>query len=160
MNFDEYREKYQRMESEYLGLKIKQDIENRESDVSKHPKVNKDWINYARDQKFNFSGLRLPSNSNFDFYGCFGGDVQHLVSLLTIYKDFTICPTCGTRWTLDISLNGSYGVYDQCGSIIIDTLNEHNKYMEYYKLPKRIETVMDLQKVIDVIEMKMHKVEK
>lgn len=160
MNFDEYREKYQKMESEYLWLKIKQDIKNGESDLSKHPNVNKDWLDYARDQKFIFSGLRLPSNSNFDFYGCFGGDVQHLVSLLTIYKDFIICPTCGTRWTLDISLNGSYGVYDQCGSIIIDTSNEHNSYMEYYKLPKRIETVMDLQKVIDVIEMNMHKVEK
>lgn len=47
MNFDEYREKYQRIESEYLGLKIKQDIENRENDVSKHPKVNKDWLNYV-----------------------------------------------------------------------------------------------------------------
>lgn len=160
MNFDEYREKYQRMESEYLDLKIKQDIENRESDASKHPKVNKDWLNYARDQKFNFSGLRLPPNSDFDFYGCLVSDVQYLVSLLTIYKDFTICPTCGTRWTLDISLNGSYGVYDQCGQIVIDTSNEHNSYMEYYKLPKRIETVMDLQKVIDVIEMNIHNVEK
>ncbi len=160
MNFDEYREKYQRMESEYLGLKIKQNIENDESDVSKHPKVNKDWLNYARDQKFNFSGLRLQPDSDFDFYGCLGSDVQYLVSLLTIYKDFTICPTCGTRWTLDICINGNYGVYDQCGNIIVDTSNEHNSYMEYYKLPKRIETVMDLQKVLDVIEMNMHKVEK
>lgn len=160
MNFDEYREKYQKMESEYLGLKIKQDIENRESDVFKHPKVDKDWLNYARDQKFNFSGLRLPQSSDSSFYEYLNGDIQHLISLLTIYKDFTICPTCGTRWTLDISLNGSYGVYDECGQIVIDTSNEHNKYMEYYKLPKRIETVMDLQKVIDVVEMNMHKVEK
>ena len=160
MNFDEYREKYQRMESEYLGLKIKQDIENRESDASKHPKANKDWLNYARDQKFNFSGLRLPQSSDSSFYEYLNGDVQHLVSLLTVQKEFIMCPTCGTRWTLDISLNGSYMAYDECGQVVIDTLNEHNKYMEYYKLPKYIETVMDLQKVLDVIEMNMHNVEK
>ena len=35
MNFDEYREKYQRMESEYLGLKIKQDIENDDNLLNK-----------------------------------------------------------------------------------------------------------------------------
>lgn len=71
-----------------------------------------------------------------------------------------MCSTCHTRWTLDISLNGSYMIYDEYGQVVIDTLNEHNMYMEYYKLPKCIETVMDLQKVLDVIEMNMHKVEK
>lgn len=160
MNFDEYREKYQKMESEYLDLKIKQDIENRESDLSKHPNVNKDWINFARDQKFNFSGLELPNSSDSSFYKYLNGDVQHLISLLTVQKEFIMCPTCLTRWILDISINGSYMIYDGCGQVVIDTLNEHNMYMEYYNLPKYIETVMDLQKVIDVIEMNMHKVEK
>jgi hypothetical protein len=160
MNFDEYREKYRRMESEYPGIKIGQDIENYESDLSKHPNVNKDWLNYARDQKFNFSGLRLPPDSDSSFYEYLNGDIQNLISVLTIQKEFTMCPTCFTRWILDISLNGNYNVYDECGQVVIDTLNEHNKYMEYYELPKCIETVMDLQKVLDVIEMNMHKVEK
>ena len=158
MNINDYNDKYGRLDSEYIRLTVERDIAELSSELSNHPKVNKDWLDYARDQKFVFSGLRLPTGEDTDFYESFNGDIYRLVELLTIYKDFIICPTCGTRWTLDISISGEYGVYDQCGNVILDPKDESSSDMKYYKLPKRIETVMDLQKIIDFIEINTHKV--
>ena len=157
MNDLDYKDKYQRLEDEYICLTVKRDIAELESELANHPKVDMRWLDYARDQKFVFSSLRLPTAENSDFYDSFNGDIYHLVELLTIHKDFMICPTCFTRWTLDVSISGEYGVYDQCGNVVIDPTDENNHYVNYYKLPKHIETVMDLQKVIDVIEIHTHR---
>ena len=154
MDYSEYVLKYEKLEQENKELKAKGSKELRE-----HPVSNESWINYARDCGFSFLCLQLPRKDRIDqsgWYESVHSDFDYYEDLMTIDKEFTICPTCGTKWTLQIRLNGDYAVFDQCGTVVIDTSNPDNKYMFYYKLPKYISTVSDLQKILDVIEMCKH----
>lgn len=161
MDYSEYVLKYEKLEQENKALKAKElAFENPYTkELREHPVSDKHWINYARDCGFSFSCLQLPRKdveSQIGWYNSLHNDFESYEKLMTVDKEFTICPTCGTRWTLQIQLNGDYAVFDQCGTVVIDTNNQDNKYMFYYKLPEYISTVSDLQKILDVIEMCKH----
>ena len=159
MDYQEYKEKYDRLQSEYTKLDVDEQLSKiHENPLDQHPVGNKNWIDYARDQQFTFRGLQLPRNTKEtkDFYKWIHEDFEKYLLFMTIHKDFIICPTCGTRWTLDIQLDGSYIVCNAYGDTVIDTDNKDNYYMLYFKLPKYISTVKDLQQILDVIEMQRH----
>ena len=158
MDYIEYVLKYEKLEQENKELKAKELAFHNPytKELTEHPISDKNWIDYARNCEFSFKCLRLPRKdveNQIDWYNSLHNDFEIYEKLLTVDKEFTICPTCGTRWTLQIQLNGDYAVFDQYGTVVIDTNNEDNKYMFYYKLPKYISTVSDLQKILDVIEM-------
>lgn len=161
MDYIEYVLKYEKLEQQNKELKAKELAFNNPytKELREHPASDKHWINYARDCGFSFSCLQLPRKdveNQIEWYNSLHNDFESYEKLLTVDKEFTICPTCGTTWTLQIQLNGDYAVFDECGTVVIDTNNENNKYMLYYKLPKYISTVSDLQKILDVIEMCTH----
>lgn len=158
MNYSELKEKYYTLENEYEQLEINARLfENPlEKKLKEHPYSNTGWINYARDQKFNFCNLKLPHEEDDDmFKSIFDNiNIHELTELMTINKDFIICKNCGTRWTLDIQLNGTYEIYDECGVVI--TNFESDGPLSAYGLPRRIKTVKDLMYIIDVIKCNSH----
>lgn len=161
MDYSEYVLKYEKLEQENRELQAKElEFHNPYTkELREHPVSNKHWINYARDCGFSFSCLQLPRKdveNQVEWYNSLHSDFESYEKLLTVDKEFTICPTCGTRWTLTIRLNGDYAVHNEYGDKVIDTENDDNYYMFYFKLPKYISTVMDLMKVLDVIEMHKH----
>lgn len=156
MDHIEYESKYKRLEAEYTSLKIDKDFQEREHPANSHPVINGDWLDYARDNGFNFNCLKLPRKDDKEWYDMVHIDFDAYEPFMDIHKEFVICPTCGTRWTLTIRLNGDYAVRNEYGDLVIDTGNKDNYYMFYFKLPKYISTVMDIMKVLDVIEMHKH----
>lgn len=156
MDYTDYKEKYNRLQAEYTSLDVEEKC--RENPLDTHPIGNKNWIDYARDQQFSFRGLQLPreQDETKDFYDWVHENFENYLQFMTIHKDFLMCPTCRTRWTLDIQLNGDYTVYNAYGETIIDTSEKNNYYMSCYNLPEYITTVKDLQQIIDVIEMEKH----
>ncbi len=157
MNYSELQEKYRALDSELTQLEVEAAVFDNpaEKKLREHPCKNQDWLNYARDQKFSFSCLRLPSKDDENWYQSVHEDIESYLKVMTVIKEFTICKNCGTRWTLDIQLDGTYNIYDQCGTVLIDWSNKDN-FLVVFGIPKVIKTVKDLMYVIDVIEYNSH----
>lgn len=159
MTYQELKNKYYNLENEYKQIEIDHKLFKNpfEKKLNEHPCQDTNWIDYARDQKFNFSCLILPCEDDTDWYKCVHRDFEEYLKLMTIHKCFTICKNCGTRWTLDIQLDGKYIIYDQCGKKIVDfEKDESDGIASLYELPRRIRKVQDLMYVIDVIECNSH----
>lgn len=153
MTFTEYKEKYQTIEQEYNSVEPsawRDKINSNESNLN--PIADPYWINYARDQKFDFRLIHFPRKDD-SWYDDFHNKFDMYESGITLWKDFFVAES---RWTLDIQLDGTYLIYDSYGVIIVDPTDANNEYVITYNLPKYIGTVCDLMKVLDVIEMHKH----
>ena len=156
MNHTEYIAKYEKLDSEYRDLKFDRYMTMLNHPASKHPAESDNWIDYARDNGFTFSNLKLPRKGDELLYEMVHGNFDEYEPFMDIWKEFMMCKKCGVTWTLLIRLNGDYDVYNETGSKVIDPEKDENYYMKYYKLPKYINTVLDLMKILDVIEMSKH----
>lgn len=120
------------------------------------------WLNYARDQKFDFNSLYLPRNIEDaedwykNWYNSIRTDFNSYESIMTVWKRFDICSDDGSAWFLHIKLNGEYIIYDECGCVVLDPKDTNNELVLSYNLPEYINLVIDLMKVLDVIEMHKH----
>ena len=160
MNYSELKDKYYNFDREHKTLEVESRLVDNPvaKKLKEHPCQNENWINYARDQKFDFSCLHIPCEDDGEFFKAFHENIDTYLEMLSVHKRFAICKHCGTYWTLDIQLTGNYMIYDAYGKMLVNLDKESDKnqnehgILSYYDMPKRIKTVRDLMYVIDVIQ--------